>query len=71
MKVNGKVVLVTGAASGIGRELVLCLLARGARVAAVDISPDALEQTAAIASVYEDRLALFVTIDAERVQGRS
>jgi NAD(P)-dependent dehydrogenase (short-subunit alcohol dehydrogenase family) len=66
MKVNGKVVVVTGAGSGIGRELVLRLLAKGARVAAVDISPDSLEQTAAIASDYQDRLALFVANVADR-----
>ena len=36
MKVNGKVVLVTGAGNGMGRELTLELLRRGAKVAAVD-----------------------------------
>lgn len=35
--------VVTGAASGIGRALVDALLERGARVAAVDLRPEALE----------------------------
>ena len=37
MKVNGKVFVVTGAGSGMGRELTLELIRRGAQVAAVDI----------------------------------
>lgn len=42
MKVSGKVILVTGAGSGIGKELALALLKRGAKVAAVDIKEEAL-----------------------------
>lgn len=34
MKVSNKVVVVTGGGSGDGRELVLTLLSKGARVAA-------------------------------------
>lgn len=49
MKVGGKVFVVTGGGSGVGRELTLQLLARGARVAAVDISPKGLEETARLA----------------------
>jgi short-subunit dehydrogenase len=47
MKVAGKVVVVTGAGSGIGRALAQELLKRGARVAAVDVNADTLAQTAA------------------------
>ena len=46
MKVAGTTVVVTGAGDGIGRELVLGLLARGARVAAVSRSADHLRMTA-------------------------
>lgn len=50
MKVNGKVWVVTGAASGMGRELVLELVRRGARVAAVDLNPEGLEETSRLAA---------------------
>ncbi|SDD20911.1 SDR family NAD(P)-dependent oxidoreductase [Actinokineospora iranica] len=50
---TGKVAVVTGAGSGIGRALVLRLLAEGARVAASDIDDAALSETAAIASAGE------------------
>lgn len=36
MKLNGKVVVVTGAGSGMGREISLELVRRGAKVALVD-----------------------------------
>jgi len=49
MKVEGKVFVVTGGGSGIGRALTLALLARGARVAAADINLKTLEETAALA----------------------
>ena len=53
MKVRGKVVVVTGAGSGMGRELTLALLRRGARVAAVDVRPEGLAETAALAAAGE------------------
>jgi NAD(P)-dependent dehydrogenase (short-subunit alcohol dehydrogenase family) len=40
---NGKVVVVTGAASGIGREMALAFAERGARLALADIDGDGLE----------------------------
>lgn len=45
MDVEGKVFVVTGSGNGIGREVVLNLLGRGARVAAVDLSADGLAGT--------------------------
>ncbi len=39
---NGKVVVVTGAASGIGREIALAFARRGARLAVADIDEDRL-----------------------------
>src|SRR5690554_5945809 len=44
MKMSGKVVVLTGAVSGMGRELVRALLARGARVAAVDVREEGLDE---------------------------
>jgi NAD(P)-dependent dehydrogenase (short-subunit alcohol dehydrogenase family) len=56
MKVEGKVWVVTGGGSGMGRELVLELLRRGARVAAVDVRADTLQQTVDLAAAG-DRLS--------------
>jgi len=58
MKVNSKTVVVTGAARGIGRELTQMLLAKGARVAAVDMDETALEELNALAGKQKDRLSL-------------
>lgn len=60
MKVHGKVVVVTGAGNGMGREVVLELLKRGARVAGVDISADALAETARLAGNPGERFSQHV-----------
>ena len=49
MKVIEKVIVVSGGGSGMGRELVLLLLKKGARVAAVDINPVTLQETISLA----------------------
>lgn len=49
MRVLGKVIVVTGGGNGIGREVVLGLLKRGAKVAAVDLNPESLAETSRIA----------------------
>ena len=43
MKVQGKKIIVTGAGGGIGKELTLQLLAKGAEVAALDINEKTLQ----------------------------
>ena len=53
MNFGNKVVVVTGAGSGIGRELTLELLHRGARVAAVDLRAENLTKTAELANESE------------------
>lgn len=53
MKVHGKTIVVTGAGSGMGRELTLALLRRGARVAAVDLRAEGLDETARLATPRE------------------
>ncbi|MBE2254350.1 MAG: SDR family NAD(P)-dependent oxidoreductase [Myxococcus sp.] len=62
MKVEGKVVVVTGAGSGMGRELALGLVRRGAKVAAVDLNEVTLRETQALAAVPKSQLATF-TLD--------
>ena len=56
MKVNGKTILVTGAGSGMGRELTLRLLEMGAKVVAVDLNEESLKETASLSPVKEERL---------------
>ena len=46
MVLKGKTVVVTGGGGGVGRQLVLKLLEKGAKVAAVDINDAALKETA-------------------------
>jgi short-subunit dehydrogenase len=69
MEIPGKVFVVTGGGSGIGREVVLGLLARGARVAAVDLSAERLAGTAEKAGRNADRLSTHVVsvTDADAV----
>jgi NAD(P)-dependent dehydrogenase (short-subunit alcohol dehydrogenase family) len=66
MRATGKTLAVTGGGNGIGRELVLELLNRGARVAALDISEPGLEETARIAGAASDRLSTHVVNIADR-----
>ncbi|MFD3003664.1 SDR family NAD(P)-dependent oxidoreductase [Pontibacter toksunensis] len=49
MKVENKVILVTGGGSGMGRELVLQLIAKGAKVITIDINAAALQETLELA----------------------
>ncbi len=50
MKAKDKVIVVTGAGGGIGRQLVLNLLSKGAKVAALDVNKERLDETAKIAN---------------------
>ena len=60
MFVKNKTIVVTGAGSGIGRAICLLLLHKQANVAAVDIHPEALEETQKLAKVDADRYKAFV-----------
>lgn len=66
MRVQGKVVVVTGAGSGMGRQLVLELVSRGAKVAAVDMREETLEETKTLARGEVASFVLNIT-DADGV----
>ncbi len=65
MKIRGRVLLVTGGGKGMGREVVLEALRRGARVAAVDIRQDGLDDVFETADAG-DRLSTHVTDVTDR-----
>jgi short-subunit dehydrogenase len=52
MEIAGKVFVVTGAGNGMGREVALELLKRGAGVAGIDIKPDWLDETSKLAGAH-------------------
>lgn len=66
MLANGKTIAVTGGGNGIGRELTLQLLQKGARVAALDISEAGLAETARLAGADAERLSTHVANITDR-----
>jgi len=60
MKVHNKVIVVTGGGSGMGRELVLHLLSKGAKVIAIDINDATLQETVALAGSKKVSVSTFV-----------
>lgn len=66
MKVQNKQIVVTGGGNGIGRELVLGLLARGASVTAIDIDQAALEETVELAGDRRDKITTQVVNITDR-----
>lgn len=62
MHLHDKVVVVTGAGNGIGRQVALQLLAKGARVAGVDLSEAGLAETARLAGPTADFAPFVVSI---------
>lgn len=58
MEIGGKVFVVTGGGNGIGREVVLELLRRGGKVAAVDLNEAGLKETADLAGAGSESLSL-------------
>jgi short-subunit dehydrogenase len=65
MKIKDKVFVVTGAGSGVGRELTKQLVSGGAKVAMVDINLPGMEETASIAGKE------FVSIHPANIADRS
>lgn len=66
MRLNGKVALITGAGSGIGRESALLFAAEGARVAAVDVNEAGLAETvSAVAARGAEVVAITADVSAD------
>lgn len=57
MKIEGKTFVVTGGGNGMGRELVIRLLDKGATVAAVDMNEKALHETVTLAAATAGKLS--------------
>jgi short-subunit dehydrogenase len=66
VKIADNVFVVTGGGNGIGREVVLGLLNRGARVAAVDLSEAGLAETATLSGAAATRLTTHIVNIADR-----
>ena len=60
MKVQNKTILVTGGGSGMGRELVLHLLSKQAKVIAIDINATGLKETVELGANNKNSLSTFV-----------
>src|SRR4029077_2744000 len=70
MSEQQRVAIVTGAAGGIGRELVLGLLGKGLKVAAVDRTAQGLAELAEAAQERQ-RGAHLMTIEADLARGEA
>lgn len=66
MKAANKVIVVTGAGSGMGRALVLALVKKGAHVAAVDLNETTLKETVALAGQHGNKISSHVVNVSDR-----
>ncbi|AJW96109.1 SDR family oxidoreductase [Burkholderia gladioli] len=64
-ELNGKVTLITGAGSGIGRTTAIAFAAQGARVVVSDINPNAGEETVKLIREADGK-AIFVKTDVSK-----
>jgi short-subunit dehydrogenase len=66
LKLKGRVVVLTGAGAGIGRELALNLLSRGAKIAGVDLNAAALAETKSLAGQTSNGFEGFIADITDR-----
>lgn len=64
MKAKDKVIIVTGGGNGIGRQVVLQLLHKGAKVFAIDISANGLQETKRLSKDNENLVTRVVDISS-------
>jgi NAD(P)-dependent dehydrogenase (short-subunit alcohol dehydrogenase family) len=69
-RLQGKVALITGAASGMGREASLVFAREGARIAGVDVDREGLDGTTAMVRAAGGDMASFVADVADEAQVR-
>ncbi|HEX9124306.1 MAG TPA: SDR family oxidoreductase [Actinomycetota bacterium] len=69
-RLDGKVALITGGGSGMGREACLVLAREGARIAALDLDAAGLEATASMVRDAGGEIATFVADVADERQVR-
>jgi short-subunit dehydrogenase len=67
-ELRGKVVVVTGAGSGIGRALALQLASEGSRLALVDVDAEGLDETCHLARGHGAEIRCYAVDVAERVR---
>ncbi|MFU8804735.1 MAG: SDR family NAD(P)-dependent oxidoreductase [Bradymonadaceae bacterium] len=69
-KLDGRIAVITGAASGIGRSTALALARAGCRIALVDINPEELDETRRQITEAGGKADAFITdvSDAEQMQ---
>lgn len=66
MQIAGKTFVVTGAGNGMGREVALELLRRGAKVAGIDLRQDFLEETKSLADGNNQNFSFHVANITDR-----
>lgn len=66
MKITNKIIVITGAGSGMGRELAVQLVQKGAKVAIVDINGESMQETAKLCG--EANVSTHLVNVADRVQ---
>lgn len=66
MKLEGKVIVITGGGSGMGREIALQLLKKGAKVAIADINEESMAETVKLAGGSNNNISTHVLNIANR-----
>ncbi len=66
MNIQGKVFVVTGGGNGIGRELVLQIVKKGGKAAAIDIREEGLQDTVSLAGELKSNISTHVVNITDR-----